>query len=68
MFNFMGWYFFLKQNWKDSFLNGLMGSKVIVLLISVESLKDVKEAHQKPDNMLLEFETALKRYFRVAPG
>lgn len=50
------------QNWQVSFLNGLMKSKIIVLLISNEGIKGIKEAHKRQDNVLLEYEYALHRY------
>jgi len=47
------------ENWQDGFLNGLASSKVIILLISNESIKAIKGAHEKQDNVLLEYEYAL---------
>jgi len=54
----------ISQDWQESFLSGLMGSKAIILLISNEALNGIKEAHKKSDNMLLEFDYALQRLSR----
>ncbi|KAJ3092047.1 hypothetical protein HK102_011253 [Quaeritorhiza haematococci] len=45
---------------QEGFLNGLKRSRVIVLLISSGALKDVRDAHNYADNMLLEWEYALE--------
>jgi len=52
------------ENWQESFLSGLMGSKIMVLLISEELLRGIKEAHIVPDNTLLEFDYAVQRLGR----
>jgi hypothetical protein len=50
------------ENWKDGFLKGLMQSRCFVPLISSSGLKCVRDIHadHSVDNLLLEFETALK--------
>ena len=50
------------MKWKDGFLNGLMNSRVFIALISSGALarvRDFKQDHTY-DNVLLEYETALK--------
>ena len=49
------------QAWQESFLNGLMKSRVIVLLISSSGIERIKKAHKNQDNVLLEYEYALQR-------
>ncbi|KAJ3289586.1 hypothetical protein HK104_007364, partial [Borealophlyctis nickersoniae] len=48
--------------WQEGFLNALVNSKVIVLVISERALEGVVEADSKPDNLLLEWEYALDSY------
>lgn len=47
-------------DWKDGFLKGIQHSKVIVLLISREALVGIRSADSRADNVLLEYEYALK--------
>ncbi|KAI8853678.1 hypothetical protein BC829DRAFT_429816 [Chytridium lagenaria] len=49
------------SHWDIGFLNGLMRSHLIILLCSEDALVNVRLAHHKPDNMLLEWEIALDR-------
>lgn len=49
------------QNWQTSFLNGLLKSSVVVLLMSRSGIENFKAAHERHDNMLLEYEYALQR-------
>jgi len=48
------------ESWKTGFLSGLAGSRVIVLLISRASLLRTRKAHETEDNVLLEWEKALR--------
>ncbi|KAJ1562122.1 hypothetical protein HK405_015566, partial [Cladochytrium tenue] len=54
------------QRWVSEFINGLYNSKVAVLFCSEAALGNVIRAHLQPDNMLLEWELALK--FAESPG
>ena len=45
--------------WRDGFLNGIRKSKMVVVLISHDTLSGFLAAHEKEDNMLLEIEVAL---------
>jgi len=48
-------------NWREGFLNGLKGSRIIILLISVGSLSRFASATaSSQDNLLLEYEEALE--------
>jgi len=47
------------EPWQDGFLHGVVNSRVVVLLISEASLAGVKTAHERQDNVLLEYEHAL---------
>lgn len=49
----------LGDNWRDGFMRGLHRSRVVVLLISEEGLRPIRNAHQQTDNVLLEYELAL---------
>ncbi|TPX32258.1 hypothetical protein SmJEL517_g04563 [Synchytrium microbalum] len=48
-------------NFVTGFQNGLVSSRVVLLYITSDSLHQLKLADQQPDNMLLEWEQALKR-------
>ncbi|KAJ1551699.1 hypothetical protein HK096_004108, partial [Nowakowskiella sp. JEL0078] len=48
------------RDFEEGFLNGIMRSRVILLLCSERCLDKVKRAHEVSDNMLLEWEYALK--------
>ncbi|ORY41412.1 hypothetical protein BCR33DRAFT_826358 [Rhizoclosmatium globosum] len=50
------------EDWKDGFLNGLQGSKLIVYLISEASLNTLigKTMDSRDDNVLLEIEAGLQ--------
>ncbi|KAJ3298122.1 hypothetical protein HDU79_000524 [Rhizoclosmatium sp. JEL0117] len=50
------------ENWKDGFLNGLYGSKLLIYLISDASLETLigKTSAYTQDNVLLEIEAGLK--------
>ncbi|KAJ3027910.1 hypothetical protein HDV00_010784 [Rhizophlyctis rosea] len=48
------------QSWETGFMQGLLRSKVVIVLCSSHSLERVRAAHWEADNMLLEWEHALK--------
>ncbi|KAJ3038674.1 hypothetical protein HDV00_000423 [Rhizophlyctis rosea] len=48
------------KSWQEGFMQGLFHSKTILLLCSAKSLLNIRWAHIKPDNMLLEWEHALR--------
>ncbi|KAJ3123096.1 hypothetical protein HK098_002219 [Nowakowskiella sp. JEL0407] len=48
------------SDFQNGFLNGIMRSRVILLLCSENALERVERAHVQPDNLLLEWEYALK--------
>jgi len=56
------------ENWESGFLNGLMNSRVVALLISRQGIESFKHAHTRHDNMLLEYETALNRLADEGPN
>eukprot|EP00004_Rigifila_ramosa_P009819 TRINITY_DN2155_c0_g1_i6.p2 TRINITY_DN2155_c0_g1~~TRINITY_DN2155_c0_g1_i6.p2 ORF type:complete len:227 (-),score=45.38 TRINITY_DN2155_c0_g1_i6:63-743(-) len=45
--------------WRAEFMNGLLKSRTIVLLISFKALEKMKVAHHEVDNLLLEWALAL---------
>ncbi|KAI9209163.1 uncharacterized protein BJ171DRAFT_564971, partial [Polychytrium aggregatum] len=49
------------MNWETGFINGLVNSQVIVLVLSERGLSRTREAHLKPDNQFLEVQHALRR-------
>eukprot|EP00048_Salpingoeca_helianthica_P008771 m.125982 g.125982 ORF g.125982 m.125982 type:complete len:339 (+) comp14684_c2_seq2:74-1090(+) len=48
------------EDWEVGFLNGLRTSKVVVPIMSNDAVEGIKKAHERPDNMLLEYEVALE--------
>ncbi|KAJ3042176.1 hypothetical protein HDV00_008063 [Rhizophlyctis rosea] len=48
------------KEWVIGFKQGLLRSKVIVLMVSAAALERLRRAHLYPDNMLLEWEHALE--------
>ncbi|KAJ3125103.1 hypothetical protein HK098_000595 [Nowakowskiella sp. JEL0407] len=49
-------------DWEEGFISALRQSKVAVLFISNDCLKNMKQADVKEDNVLLEWEETLQRY------
>jgi hypothetical protein len=49
------------EPWQDGFLHGVRQSRVVLLLISEAALANMKLAHEKQDNVLLEYEYALAK-------
>lgn len=47
-------------DWQSGFLNGIRSAKVIVIVVSQGALQQMRTAHARPDNFLLEIEVALE--------
>ena len=47
------------EDWYVGFQQGLVRSRVVVLVISAECLERIKTAHEQEDNVLLEWEQAI---------
>jgi len=50
------------EEWEAGFLNGLEHAAVILLLISEDGIKGIEGAHERQDNVLLEYEYALDKH------
>lgn len=48
------------EEWEVGFLNGLRSARLVVLVISEATLEGIRRAHERPDNVLLEYEVALE--------
>lgn len=48
------------EDWECGFLNGLNHSSLVVLLISKNTFLGIQEADKRQDNVLLEYEYALR--------
>ena len=47
------------EDWREGFMHGIFHSSVIVLLVSSGALQQTQTAHEKEDNVLLEWQSAL---------
>ncbi|KAI9204595.1 uncharacterized protein BJ171DRAFT_98373 [Polychytrium aggregatum] len=47
-------------NWESGFINGIVRSKIVVLMCSEKAMERVMTAHVTPDNYFLEWELALE--------
>ncbi|KAI9347589.1 hypothetical protein BDR26DRAFT_854346 [Obelidium mucronatum] len=47
------------QDWRDGFVQGLKNSRCVLLLVSAGAMEGMKRSHSSPDNVLLEWETAV---------
>jgi hypothetical protein len=50
------------EEWEAGFLNGLESAAVMLLLISEDGIKGIEGAHERQDNVLLEYEYALDKH------
>ncbi|KAJ3390775.1 hypothetical protein HDU84_007020 [Entophlyctis sp. JEL0112] len=48
------------EDWERGFVTGLSHSNIMLALLSLSAMRRMMEAHEKPDNVLLEWEIALE--------